>query len=271
MLISLLNALLSAEKRVSDLRYNPVEYPGSSAESRTAVFDLRCTGKKGEEFIVEMQRLRQDFFSDRVFYYTAMLASSLAKRGRDWDFMLPEINFIGILDFSFDDLNPETFLHQSHIRDGAPHYTVFNSNLGFTFLEIPKFKKSVDELRSKLDQWCYVFQNLGRLEEIPVFLNKKPFVKLFSLAEVANLTKEEYHMYESDLLAKQNQFAFLQSARNEGIKEGINEGKIEGEQKILRTIIKECMRTGELSIAQIARMTGQSEAVIRQIEASMDS
>lgn len=296
LLIHLLNTLLQREEQIIDLLYNPVECRGPSPDSRTAIFDLRCTAENGEVFIIEMQQDRRRFFKDRAAFYTAMLITDLAERGQQWDFCLPEIYFIGITDFGFDKDNPDKFLHRVSLRDdNAPHYTIAYPKLEFTFLEIPKFRKGQQEVKTGLDKWCYLLKNLGRLEEIPVFLNTQPFEKLFSLAEISNLTKEEYQMYNRALLDEQDKFALLkyewqkgelagrrkgiQEGRQEGIKEGIQKGiqkaRREGRKKereeILRMVVKNCMKTGELSIAQIASITEQSEEYILHLRESMKS
>ena len=44
---------------------------GLKQDQRRAVFDIFCENEKGEIFIVEMQKSRQKYFSDRVLYYAS--------------------------------------------------------------------------------------------------------------------------------------------------------------------------------------------------------
>ena len=46
---------------------------GNNTDSRKAVFDLFCEGSDGELFIVEIQKKRQKYFSDRVLYYASFV------------------------------------------------------------------------------------------------------------------------------------------------------------------------------------------------------
>lgn len=72
LLIAFLNTLLPPEAgTVADLSFLPNEQVGRSEYDRRAIFDLYCENEKGEKFIVEMQRAKQNYFKDRsVFYAT---------------------------------------------------------------------------------------------------------------------------------------------------------------------------------------------------------
>src|SRR5690606_13656054 len=103
-LIAFLNSLFEGEKVISDLRYTSVEHDGDSPNIRRVVFDLHCIGTYGEHFIVEMQQLHQDFFKDRAIYYTSRLINRKLARGKKGNnYRLPEIYFIGILEFQMNE------------------------------------------------------------------------------------------------------------------------------------------------------------------------
>ena len=59
-LISFLNALLEleGEKEIADLTYLNTEQLGFSNNERRAVYDVYCTTKEGERFIVEIQKAK---------------------------------------------------------------------------------------------------------------------------------------------------------------------------------------------------------------------
>ena len=70
LLIAFLNTLLPAEAGiVSDLSFLPNEQVGRSEYDRRAIFDLYCENEKGEKYIVEMQRAKQNYFKDRSIFY----------------------------------------------------------------------------------------------------------------------------------------------------------------------------------------------------------
>ena len=72
-MIDFLNALFEGEKQIIDIVYNPTELAGDDKDHKKVFFDLLCTGDKGEQFIVEMQRAAHDNFEDRCIFYLSRL------------------------------------------------------------------------------------------------------------------------------------------------------------------------------------------------------
>ncbi len=79
---------------------------------------------------------------------------------------------------------------------------VFYKGMGYKFLELPNFDKRESELVADLDKWFYLLKNLSRLDKIPDFLDKRVFQKIFKIAEMSKMTKEERELYHSDVKAK---------------------------------------------------------------------
>ena len=101
LLIDFLNQILP-DRKVKDLSYSSNEKQGKTEIDRKAIFDLYCIGDKGERFIVEMQKAKQNFFKDRSVYYASFPVQEQAKKS-EWDYKLDPVYSIGILDFIFDD------------------------------------------------------------------------------------------------------------------------------------------------------------------------
>ena len=69
LLLDFLNQLLKGEQgEIKDLTYLKTEQLGDSDVDRKAIFDLYCENEKGEKFIVELQKSKQNFFKDRTVY-----------------------------------------------------------------------------------------------------------------------------------------------------------------------------------------------------------
>ena len=56
---------------------------GLKQDQRRAVFDIFCENEKGEFFIVEMQKTRQKYFSDRILYYASFAIQQQSIVGRE--------------------------------------------------------------------------------------------------------------------------------------------------------------------------------------------
>ncbi|NCD43150.1 MAG: hypothetical protein EOL88_14665, partial [Bacteroidia bacterium] len=62
-LMDFLNELLREEEgEITELRFLRNENLGAMQADRKAIFDIYCESARGEKFIVEMQKAKQDFF-----------------------------------------------------------------------------------------------------------------------------------------------------------------------------------------------------------------
>jgi len=265
LLLDFLNELLHKEEgKIVSLSYLKTERLGISEESRKAVFDLYCENEKGEKFIVELQKTKQEYFKDRSLYYSTFAITEQAIPG-EWNFNLKEVYVVAILDFVFeeDKKDRDKYRYDVMLTDTATH-KVFYDKLKFVYLEMPKFTKEVDELETHFEKWMYVLKNLKRLDKVPDKLREKIFEQIFSVAEIAKLTPEEYRTYVDNLNSYRDLKNSLDYAeakgKAEGIAEGIAEGKAEGKVEI----VKKAKVLG-FSIEQIQQLTNLSIEEIEKI------
>lgn len=200
LLLDFLNELLREEQGlITQLTYLKTEHLGNTENDRKAIFDLYCENERGEKFIVELQKTKQNFFKDRAIYYSTFPITEQAKR-TEWNYELKAVYTIAILDFVFDqDKNqPEKYRYDVKLTDQETK-EVFYNKLTFIYLEMPKFNKTVDELENRFEKWLYVIRNLNCLDSIPDKLRERVFEKLFATAEIARFTVEQMRSYEDSL------------------------------------------------------------------------
>lgn len=145
---------------------------------------------------------------------------------------------------------------------------VFYDKLTYIYLEMPKFRKTEDELVDMTDKWLYALKNLSRLLERPKALQERIFSKFFEVAEVAALSKEEYAKYwESEKVFYDNQGAFMTAdfkGYTRGMIEGRAEGLAEGERnKALESA--RSMKADGMAAELITKYTGLTIEEIEQI------
>jgi len=209
---------------------------GSLDKDRRAIFDLYCENERGEKFIVEIQRAKQKFFKERTLFYSTFPIREQAEKG-DWDYNLKAVYTISILDFIFDEnkKDKDKILYKVKFSE-VETKEIWYEKLTYIYLEMPKFKKTEDELETKFDKWLYVLRNLPNLQNRPAKLQEKIFSKLFEQAEVANFTQEQLESYEESIKVYRDYVNTLETAREEaraegeqiGIKRGRVEGRAEG-------------------------------------------
>ena len=218
LLLDFLNELLKNQQgRIVDLTYLKTEQLGKTELDRKAIFDLYCENEKGEKFIVEMQKSKQNFFKDRSVYYATFPIQEQASKS-DWNYELKAVYTIGILDFVFDsDKNePEKYRYDVKLQDIVTNLT-FYDKLTFIYFEMPKFNKSIEQLETRFDKWLYVLKNLHKLDRLPEKLKEEIFEKVFEVAEISKFTPEEYISYEDSLKYYRDMKNSLETAFDEGI------------------------------------------------------
>ncbi|MDR1381342.1 MAG: Rpn family recombination-promoting nuclease/putative transposase [Tannerella sp.] len=283
LLIDFLNQLIREQGRITDITYLRNEHVGRSPADRRAVFDLFCTNERGEKFIVEMQRAKQKYFKDRSVYYSSFPIQEQAMAGNTWDFQLKSVYFVGILDFVFDedrDDDEYCYYHEVKLMD-VNRKNVFYDKLTFIYLEMPKFRKTEQELKTHFDKWLYAIKHLSILEERPAKLRERVFGRLFRIAEIACFTPEEASVYEDSLKVYRDLKNVIdtaveearEEAREKGLKEGLQEGIQKGIQEGIQKgealgltkgrteekaeVAARCAREG-MSTEFIAKVTGLS-------------
>ena len=270
LLISFLNALLSGEEEIKDLTYLNTEHLGEHEEERKAVFDVYCVNEKGERFLVEMQKAEQRFFKDRSVYYSTFPIREQGPKG-NWNYELKAVYTIGILNFSFDDSDPNYYHHEVKLVD-MKTMKVFYDKLTYIYLEMPKFRKTENELENLFEKWLYAISHLPALMERPKALREAVFEKFFRVAEIACFTQQERVAYEGSLKNYRDWYSIAETAEyrgwerghSRGLSEGRAEGRAEGRNEEKRLIAEYMIKMG-MTVDDVCRITGLSMEEVENI------
>jgi predicted transposase/invertase (TIGR01784 family) len=98
----------------------------------------------------------------------------------------------------------------------------------------------------------YVLKNLKRLDRLPDKLREKIFEKIFSVAEIAKLSQEEYQQYIVSLTAYRDFKNSIDTARDEGKIEGKLE--VAKELKALGVSFEQISIATKISIEEIEKL-----------------
>ena len=198
LLIPFLNDIVGMD--IKDVVYNITEGLGWFSEERTAVFDLLCTTKNNEHFIVEMQLGQQEYFKDRALFYGSHMLRKQAPRKKNWDFNLKPVYIVSILNFNiFSDKESKTRVIERAYLYRESTKELFTDKLQMIFIQLPKFKKKSSELQDNLDKWLFLLKNTKELKSCPSEIKGKPFKLFLDIAELKHLTPEDMKSYEVSL------------------------------------------------------------------------
>ena len=236
MLIDFLNSLLP-ESNIVDLAFKDKEQLGQTEQDRKAIYDIYCENENGEKFIVELQKAKQKYFKDRTIYYSTFPIREQAEKG-EWNYQLKAVYCIGVLDFTFDDYDNEPekseVIHTVQLKD--QHNRIFFDKLKYVYLEMPNFKKTEQELQTRLDEWLYFIKNLEDFQSIPEIFEDEIFMQAFEKAEIAKYSEREFNEYQQSLKYFRDNNATFNYAVETAFDEGKDAGKIESAFEIARAL-----------------------------------
>ncbi len=259
-LISFLNSILDFkdEKRIVDVELaNPYQIP-KIEELKETILDIKAKNQNNEEFIVEMQKRNLGDFAKRSLYYTSKAYVSQLQKGIDYS-SLKKVYFIGILNFNIFD--NEDFISR-HLIINQETKKQDLKDFEFSFIELPKFQKSLKESESILDKWIYFLKNIQNLDFIPKeYENIKEFKDACEIATQLLWNKKELEIYDYITLKEFDEGHALDTAKKKGIEIGMEKG----EEKAKITIAKNCLKQG-LDFDTIANITGLSKEIIKDIK-----
>jgi predicted transposase/invertase (TIGR01784 family) len=215
LLIHFLESVLDISGGIKELHYDNPEKKGRMEVDRNAFFDLLCTTGKDERIIIEMQKISQKFFMDRVLYYATFPIQEQGEKGDDWNFELNPVYSVNILDFNMGKRAPAgKFASHVQLLDRET-CKVFYDKLTFVFMELPRFKKKAHELKTNFDRWMFVLKYMSKLHNLPETLRNRVFEKLFRVAEILKLSPEERKDYDQSLKSYRDMYLVENERINE--------------------------------------------------------
>ena len=265
LLIDFLNSLLPKNNQIKELSFKNTEQLAQTEIDRKAIYDIYCENESGEKFIVELQKAKQNYFKERTIYYSTFPIKEQAEKG-DWNYNLKAVYCVGILDFTFDDYESEPEKSQvvHTIKLKNQYGKTFYDKLTYIYLEMPNFKKTEQDLTTRLDQWLYFIKHLEDFQDIPKIFSDDVFSQAFEKAALAKFGQAELDSYEYSLKVFRDNKAVYEYAVDTAFDEGELKGELKGklEEKIK---IAKAMKLKGFSITDIADITGLAKDEIEKM------
>ena len=262
-LIDFINAVVGFEgdERIQTVSFLKTSQDPEIAYRKQSLVDVLCTDEQGRQYIIEMQVARTAGFEKRAQYYAAKAYSRQLLQGEGYE-KLKAIIFVAITDFVMFAgeadyksrhrlLNDETYAH--NLKD-----------FSFTFLELPKFKKTADELDNLIERWVYFFKHAeetkeqdiaGIAGEDPAILRAYEELNRFSWTEI------ELNTYESEEKRERDEQAVLAAK--------LEDAEARGEAKNARAVARNLLLLGGLSVEAISSVTKLTVEEINAIQSSL--
>ena len=247
---------------------NPIEYitflptvqDPETAVLRSSTVDVMCKDTEGNQFIVEMQVDGKPGFEKRAQYYAAKAYVRQSQKGVEYpDFK--EIIFLAITDFTLFPDKTAYFSHHLILDRETNEHNL--KDFSFTFLELPKFKKKKEALKTMVEKWAYFFKKAEdtKLQDLPLIVGSDTIIqRAFEELDQHGWTDAELRYYDSVEMKQMDDKVLLRKAVEEGEIKGEIKGKIKEKIEIAKKMLSAGMR-----ISDIVLMTGLTEKAIRQL------
>ncbi|MFC2141025.1 Rpn family recombination-promoting nuclease/putative transposase [Acidobacteriota bacterium] len=261
-LISFLNNILDfagTNKEIIEITIqNPYQVP-KLKELKETILDIKAVDKRNIHYIIEMQMFHTTAFEKKVLYYVSKAYYQQLNRAEDYP-KLNQVIFLGFLNFRLFNENPDYTTRHLILdeKTNENHFQDFELN----FVELPKFTKTLEELKDIKDKWIYFVKNASDMTMIPKELEEpKELREAFDTANQMSWSKEELDAYDARGIYIQNERGRIEYALEEGEKIGYDKGKDEKARQMAKTMKKE----GE-PVEKISRYTGLSKEEIEKLE-----
>lgn len=236
------------------------------AAKKTSVVDILCKDEKGRQYIVEMQVAPEKGFIQRAQYYAAKAYINQADVGHKYE-NLREVVFLAITQFKMfpkrkNFKSDHIILEKNTLDHDLTH-------LAFSFLELPKFKKKIDQLDGIIDKWMYFFKNAKNTSEADlakIIGNDAIIERAFSELNRFSWSEEEMNTYEQ---AEKHEKDYLASMAYQ-FDAGMEKGEQIGIDKNSRVVAKELIKEG-MPLEKISKVTKLAMEIVKELATQKDS
>lgn len=228
---------------------DPFHLPDSAGKKQSIV-DIKCVDQNGHTYIVEMQVVNERDYVERSQYYAAGAFYKQLEAKQKYGALRPVI-FIGIVNYDLFPNHKKRYLSHKQIRDTKTHEHDLK-HMEWYFIELTKFNKELNELKTVTDKWIYLLKEVENLETVPKEL-KTPEAIHFAMEtlEQGAFTPAERDAYEREI----DWYRRTLSQRDTAIEDALF--------RVAKSLI------GDLSDKKVAEHTGLPIEKIKELKAEL--
>ncbi len=256
LLISFLNSLIDFpyQQKIRDLTIQDPYNPPLLEGMKITFVDVKAKLDTGQQVLIEMQVVNHEGFEKRILYNACKNYSMQLEKGQEFHLLNPVIA-LNILDFiMFEDndqiINSFKLLEKNNLSP-------YSDDIELIFVELPKFQKSLHELKELQEEWIYCIKHAEGLQEIPQ--NFDPTIQeALHLVNQAGLSPEEL-----EVIYKRQEFvAIIKGAEQLQLKQGFQKGMEKGMERGLQQGKEEGLQQG----MEKGRQEGKEEGLQQGME-----
>ena len=232
-LISLLNAILMLDLPIVDVAIQNPYNDKDFEDDKLTILDIKAIDSSSAIYNIEMQISVCAGLVKRMVFYTCELFSAQMYEGDSYTHLNPVFSICLLNDKLWT--RDETAHHRFRLEDRQSG-RVLKDTIEIHLVELPKYTLDRGSLASAtpIERWAFLLQNsqLYTAEELRELFLEEAFQLVISSVETIYLKTEYREMYETREKALRDYDWKINTARDEGIIKGREEGKLIG---IIRT------------------------------------
>ena len=261
-LIHFLNDIFArTDNPIEDVTFLKSSQESEIAAQRVSIVDVLCQDLEGNHFIIEMQVGGEPGFEKRAQYYAAKTYIQQREKGIEYK-DLKEVTFLAITSYSLFPKRPGYISHHQVLNLETQEREL--KDFSFSFLELPKFKKKKEDLKTMTEKWAYFFKHATKTsdEDLDKIIGSDAIMeRAYHELDRYSWTAEELRIYDSIEMKIAADKAIHESMFSEGKAEGKAEGKVEGIKAVAINMLK-----AGLSLEMVSQTTGLSEEEITALQ-----
>ncbi|MBY0231197.1 MAG: PD-(D/E)XK nuclease family transposase, partial [Gemmataceae bacterium] len=217
------------------------------AHQKSSVYDIRAEDGGWRQFHLEMQRLVDGFFPERILYYWSKIHPSRLWAGEEYGTLRPAVSVSILGESLFPDGDWLSEFGVLDVRTGKR----FSRNLQIFVIELPKFDVPVELLSTPLERWCYFLKHGASLDPdaLPATLDTPPIREAMEIMRMLSRDQVEYQQYLDRHFAELAENTARASKRRE-------------DERLRR--LAEAVRQQEEDIRRLAETVHQQEEGLRR-------
>ena len=263
---------------------------------KNSIVDVRCHDKLGRQFIVEMQMVWSKEFQYRVLFNASKAYVRQLDKGKDYELLQP-VYSLNLLNEVFEPKLDNYYHYYRLVHEQYSNRVI--DGLHLVFVELPKFTPHTFSEKKMQVLWLRFMTEIDeKTEAVSPDLLANPLVeKAISIVRESAFTRAQLEAYDRFWDAIRVEKAFInegirrgmekgikqgmeqgikqgmeqgikqgmeqgiKQGIKQGVEQGIEQGRAEGERQKALAIARN-LRLSGMSLSDIARMTGLSEAEI---------
>jgi predicted transposase/invertase (TIGR01784 family) len=275
-LIHFLNDMLIFKERqpIVEVTFLKTIQDPEIASKKQSIVDILCKDEAGHTYVVEMQVAKSKGFEKRAQYYAAKAYISQMDKGDTKYYNLKEVIFLAIVDYvMFPDKKAYKSDHVILDKTSCEHDL---KDFSFTFLELGKFNKDKDDLKTMIEKWSYYFKHADETSERElqeIFEQDVIIRKAYEELNRFSWNEEELRAYDQEIKRERDNEAVMDEklyqaeikGMERGMEKGMEKGKQEGKLEGIQEVAFNFLNLG-FPIEKVSEATGLSISALEELK-----